>query len=122
AVEAGRAELPDVELLVGGLPCQDYSVARLLEQAAGIAGKKGVLWWEIHRFLTLKRPRYVFLENVDRLLRSPATQRGRDFGVMLRCLSTLAYVVEWPVVNAADYGFPQPRWPTFLVGTWPEKP
>ena len=69
--EAGRREIPDHELLVGGFPCQDYSVAKTLNQAAGIEGKKGVLWWEIHRLLTMKRPPYLFLENVDRLLKSP---------------------------------------------------
>ena len=114
--EAGRLKIPDVDLLVGGFPCQSYSVARLLKDALGIVGDKGVLWWEIFRFLKLKRPRYLFLENVDRLIRSPATQRGRDFGVMLHCLAALGYVVEWRVVNAADYGFPQRRRRTFIVG------
>ncbi|MFV2062504.1 MAG: DNA (cytosine-5-)-methyltransferase [Chloroflexota bacterium] len=96
--------------------CQDYSVARPLNQAAGISGKKGVLWWEIHRLLTMKRPRYLFLENVDRLLKSPAKQRGRDFGVMLATLDDLGYEVEWRVVNAADYGFPQKRRRVLLIG------
>jgi len=114
-VQAGRRELPDIDLVVGGFPCQDYSVARLLNQAAGIQGKKGVLWWEIHRFLELKRPRFVLLENVDRLLRSPANQRGRDLGVMLGCFADLGYRVEWRVVNAADYGFPQRRRRVFIV-------
>jgi DNA (cytosine-5)-methyltransferase 1 len=100
---------PDHDLLVGGFPCQDYSVARTLNQAAGLRGKKGVLWWEIHRILENKKPPFVLLENVDRLLSSPASQRGRDFAVMLSCLAELGYVVEWRVVNAADYGFPQRR-------------
>ncbi len=116
AAELGEVELPDVDLLVGGFPCQDYSVARVLSQAAGLEGKKGVLWWEIYKFLRLKAPRFIFLENVDRLLKSPADQRGRDFGVMLRCLSDLGYLVEWRVVNAADYGFAQRRRRTFIVG------
>ena len=55
--EAGRRVLPDHELLVGGFPCQDYSVAKTLNQAAGIIGKKGVLWWEIYRLLMMKRPK-----------------------------------------------------------------
>ena len=101
-------------LLVGGFPCQDYSVAKTLSQAAGIEGKKGVLWWAIHRS-SERRPRYVFLENVDRLLKSPATQRGRDFAIILACLSDLGYLVEWRVVNAADYGFPQRRRRVFIV-------
>jgi len=114
-LEADRSRLSEIDLVVGGFPCQDYSVARVLPQAAGIVGKKGVLWWEIHRFVRLTRPRLIFLENVDRLLRSPAHQRGRDFGVMLACLADLGYVVEWRVVNAADYGFPQRRRRTFIV-------
>jgi DNA (cytosine-5)-methyltransferase 1 len=115
AVESGATSIPDIDLLVGGFPCQDYSVAKLLSHARGIEGKKGVLWWEIHRLLRLKQPRLVFLENVDRLLNSPATQRGRDFGIMLASLADLGYDVEWRVVNAADYGFPQRRRRVFIV-------
>jgi DNA (cytosine-5)-methyltransferase 1 len=115
-MEAGDIPTPDVELVVGGFPCQDYSVARVLSQAAGLEGKKGVLWWQIQRFLKLTRPRFLFLENVDRLLKSPADQRGRDFAIMLHCLSTLGYYIEWRVVNAADYGFPQRRRRTLIVG------
>lgn len=115
-VEQGECALPEHDLLVGGFPCQDYSVARTLNQAAGLVGKKGVLWWEIYRFLRLKQPRFILLENVDRLLKSPAYQRGRDFAVMLACLAELGYTVEWRVVNAADYGFPQRRRRVFIVG------
>jgi DNA (cytosine-5)-methyltransferase 1 len=115
-VDAGIRSIPDHELLVGGFPCQDYSVSKPLNQAHGIVGKKGVLWWQIHRLLTLKRPPYLFLENVDRLLKSPARQRGRDFAVMLATLADLGYEVEWRVVNAADYGFPQKRRRVFIVG------
>lgn len=114
--EAGLRVIPDHELLVGGFPCQDYSVAKTLNQAAGIVGKKGVLWWEIYRLLMMKRPPLLFLENVDRLLKSPTNQRGRDFGVMLATLANLGYEVEWRVVNAADYGFPQKRRRVLLVG------
>lgn len=96
--------------------CQDYSVARALNQALGIEGRKGVLWWQIHRLLTMKRPPWLFLENVDRLLKSPAGQRGRDFAVMLVTLANLGYEVEWRVVNAADYGFPQKRRRAYIVG------
>jgi DNA (cytosine-5)-methyltransferase 1 len=116
AVEAGATAMGAIDLLVGGYPCQDYSVSRLLKDAKGIEGKKGVLWWEIRRFVKLARPRFLLLENVDRMLRSPAHQRGRDFGVMLRCLADLGYTVEWRVVNAADHGFPQRRRRTFIVG------
>ena len=111
-----RAPCPNYDLLVGGFPCQDYSVAKLLNQAHGIQGKKGVLWWQIHRLIEMSRPPLVFLENVDRLLKSPAVQRGRDFAIMLASLSDLGYVVEWRVINAADYGFPQRRRRVFIVG------
>lgn len=119
SVETGQSSLPKVDLLVGGFPCQDYSVARVLSQAEGIEGRKGVLWWQIHRFLRLAAPPFVFLENVDRLLRSPAGQRGRDFGVILRCFADLGYAVEWRVVNAADYGFAQRRRRIFIVAWRP---
>jgi DNA (cytosine-5)-methyltransferase 1 len=108
---AGK-DIPDHDLLVGGFPCQDYSVAT--SNAKGISGRKGVLWWEIRRILEDRRPDYVILENVDRLLRSPTTQRGRDFGIMLRCLVDLGYVVEWREINAADYGAPQRRRRVFI--------
>jgi DNA (cytosine-5)-methyltransferase 1 len=116
AVEQEGRQLPEFELLVGGFPCQDYSVAKLLQQAHGIVGKKGVLWWQIHRLLDMARPPLFFLENVDRLLKSPAAQRGRDFAVMLASVAQLGYEVEWRVVNAADYGFPQRRRRVFIVG------
>jgi len=99
----------DHTLLVGGFPCQDYSVARSLANEKGIEGKKGVLWWQIRDILVAKKPPFVLLENVDRLLKSPAKQRGRDFGIMLRCFNDLGYGVEWRVINAAEYGHPQRR-------------
>ena len=107
--EAGEIEIPDVQMVVGGFPCQDYSVARPLNQAHGIEGKKGVLWWDIYHFLEMKKPRFGLFENVDRLLKSPASQRGRDFAIILSCLADLDYTVEWRVVNSAEYGFPQRR-------------
>lgn len=118
--EARTSEIPDVDMLVGGFPCQDYSVAKPLNQAAGLVGKKGVLWWQIYRFLELKKKRkravkFVLLENVDRLLKSPGNQRGRDFAIILACLNALGYEVEWRVVNAADYGFPQRRRRVFIA-------
>jgi len=112
-------KIPDHDLLVGGFPCQDYSVARTLSQAKGLIGEKGVLWWSIYTILKrkgAKAPDYIFLENVDRLLKSPAKQRGRDFAVMLASLSDLGYAVEWRVINAADYGFPQRRRRVFIMG------
>ena len=112
-------DIPDHDLLVGGFPCQDYSVAATLSKSGGIEGKKGVLWWQIYRILSEKgdkRPQYIFFENVDRLLNSPATQRGRDFAIILASLADLGYVVEWRIINAADYGMPQRRRRTYIVG------
>lgn len=103
--------IPDHDLLVGGFPCQDYSVATTLRSSKGLIGKKGVLWWSIEAILRRKenKPKYLILENVDRLLKSPSKQRGRDFAVMLACLNNLGYAVEWRVINAAEYGMPQRR-------------
>ncbi len=112
-------EIPDHEMLVGGFPCQDYSVATTLSNSRGIEGKKGVLWWSIYRILKEKgnhRPEVVFLENVDRLLLSPARQRGRDFAIILECLNELGYIVEWRIINAAEYAMPQKRRRTYIVG------
>ena len=109
-----KKTIPNHTLLVGGFPCQDYSVARTLSGEKGIEGKKGVLWWQIAEVLEEKRPPFVLLENVDRLLRSPSSQRGRDFGVMLRTLYDFGYSVEWRVINAAEYGFPQKRRRVFI--------
>jgi DNA (cytosine-5)-methyltransferase 1 len=112
-------DIPDHDLLVGGFPCQDYSVAASLSKSGGIEGKKGVLWWQIYRILNEKgdkRPSYIFFENVDRLLNSPATQRGRDFAIILASLADLGYVVEWRIINAAEYGMPQRRRRTYIVG------
>ena len=116
--EVPTAQIPDADILVGGFPCQDYSVATTLQNSKGLLGKKGVLWWSIHRILSEKKnpPKYLFLENVDRLLKSPSTQRGRDFAVMLQSLDSLGYAVEWRVINAADYGMPQRRRRVFIMG------
>jgi DNA (cytosine-5)-methyltransferase 1 len=109
-----KANIPDHTLLVGGFPCQDYSVAHTLSSSKGIEGKKGVLWWQIRDTLIAKEPSFCLLENVDRLLKSPAKQRGRDFGVILSCFAELGYNVEWRVVNAAQYGAAQRRRRTFI--------
>ncbi len=111
----GEQLIPEADMIVGGFPCQDYSVAKSLKSSLGLEGKKGVLWWEILRLVSIHQPKVVFLENVDRLLKSPANQRGRDFAVMLRTLGDLGYFIEWRVVNAADYGFPQRRIRVFIV-------
>ena len=104
-----KSTIPDHSLLTGGFPCQDYSVAHTLSKSKGIEGKKGVLWWQINDILKAKKTPFVLLENVDRLVKSPAKQRGRDFGIMLRCLSDAGYAMEWRIINAAEYGHPQRR-------------
>ena len=109
-----KKTIPNHTLLTGGFPCQDYSVAHSLSKEKGIEGKKGVLWWQIRDILIAKKTPFIFLENVDRLIKSPAKQRGRDFGIMLRCLSDLGYAVEWRVINAAEYGLPQRRRRTYI--------
>lgn len=113
--------IPEHDLLVGGFPCQDYSVAKTLNKSHGLIGQKGVLWWSIYNILALKlRDKqpvdYVMLENVDRLLNSPAQHKGRDFSIMLASLANLGYVVEWRIINAADYGMPQRRRRIFIMG------
>ncbi len=117
-IEEDFDSIPNHDLLVGGFPCQDYSVARTLSHASGLKGKKGVLWWSIHSILKKKgddAPKYLMLENVDRLLKSPSTLRGRDFAIMLASLSDLGYAVEWRVINAAEYGMPQRRRRVYIM-------
>lgn len=115
--ESGVERIPKADMIVGGFPCQDYSVAKSLNSSLGLEGKKGVLWWEIHRLVASHKPKIVLLENVDRLLKSPSKQRGRDFAVMLRTLGDLGYLVEWRVVNSAEFGFDQRRIRVFILAT-----
>lgn len=116
-LKKGEPSIPETDLLVGGFPCQDYSVAKTLNSSKGLEGKKGVLWWEIRSIVEINKPKFVFLENVDRLLKSPSNQRGRDFAIMLKTLGDLGYLIEWRVVNAAEIGFPQRRIRVFIVAT-----
>lgn len=114
-VRTDMESIPEHDLLVGGFPCQDFSIANRSHNR-GLEGNKGKLWWNINAILKKKRPNYILLENVDRLLRSPSKQKGRDFAAILSCLHTLGYAVEWRVINAADYGFPQRRRRVFILG------
>ena len=109
-----KNSIADHNLLVGGFPCQDYSVAHSLNGEKGIEGKKAVLWWQIRDTLIAKKTPFVLLENVDRLLKSPSKQRGRDFGIILACFADLGYSVEWRVLNAAEYGNAQRRRRTYI--------
>lgn len=115
-------QIPEVDLLVGGFPCQDYSVARTKSGELGIEGEKGKLWepiWRIisrsHANQTQHRPKAVLLENVPRLLNSPADARGLNFSVILKRLLGMGYEVEWRVIHADDYGFPQQRSRVFIM-------
>ena len=112
--DVDKSAIPDFSLLVGGFPCQDYSVASSLASSKGLEGKKGVLWWSIREILEKKQPPFVLLENVDRLIKSPAKQKGRDFGIILACFRDEGYTVEWRVINAAEYGYQQRRRRTFI--------
>ena len=109
-----KSQIPNHSLLVGGFPCQDYSVARSISKEKGIEGKKGVLFWDIKDVLIEKKSPFVLLENVDRLLKSPANKRGRDFAIMLKTFDELGYDVQWRVINAANYSMPQKRRRIFI--------
>jgi DNA (cytosine-5)-methyltransferase 1 len=115
-------QIPQLDLLVGGFPCQDYSVARTVSGELGIQGEKGKLWqpiWQIikrsHAKQTRNRPKAILLENVPRLLNSPASARGLNFSVILKRLLKMSYEVEWRVIHANDYGFPQQRSRVFIL-------
>lgn len=112
--KVNKKSIPEHNLLVGGFPCQDYSVARSLSGEKGIEGKKGVLFWDIKDVLIEKKSPFVLLENVDRLLKSPASRRGRDFAIMLKTFDELGYYVQWRVINAGDYSMPQKRRRVFI--------
>ncbi len=112
--DVDKTAIPDFTLLVGGFPCQDYSVASTLATSKGLEGKKGILWWSIREIVEKKQPPFILLENVDRLVKSPAKQRGRDFGIILACLRDEGYTVEWRVINAAEYGYQQRRRRIFI--------
>lgn len=112
-IAKAKCSIPDHDLLVGGFPCQDYSIMK--KNSEGIEGSKGILWWQIDDILKSKRPKYVLLENVDRLIWSPSKQRGRDFSIILRCFYEKGYAVEWRIINAAEYGYAQRRRRAFIV-------
>jgi DNA (cytosine-5)-methyltransferase 1 len=110
-------EYANPTFLVGGFPCQDYSVAKSATSALGLEGKKGVLWWDILKLAQELNPRYLVLENVDRLLKSPTANRGRDFAIMLASLGKIGYQVEWRVITASDFGSFQKRRRIFIVAS-----
>lgn len=95
--------------------CQSYSVAATSNNSLGIEGEKGVLFWDIVRLTEITQPNYLVLENVDRLLKSPSKQRGRDFAIMLAVFNKLGYTVEWQVIQSDLLGYPQRRKRVFII-------
>lgn len=103
-------ELERVDLLCGGFPCQDLSVAG---KRAGLAGSRSALYWEFLRLADALRPRYVLIENVPGLFSS---QSGRDFAQVVSGLDELGYGVAWRVLDSQNFGVPQRRRRVFIVG------
>jgi len=103
-------DIPDHDLLVGGFPCQDFSIAG---KRAGLDGTRGTLFYEIARICERKRPRHILLENVKGLL---SAQDGKNFSTILGILSDLGYRTEWMVLNSKHFGVPQNRERVFIIG------
>jgi len=103
-------EVPDFDLLVGGSPCQDFSIAG---KRAGISGERSGLVWEFIRCLEEKKPQYFIWENVKGVMSS---RKGLDFGSILTAFSESGYSLWWQVLNAKDFGVPQNRERIFVVG------
>lgn len=110
ATAINAAELPDFDLLVGGFPCQAFSVAG---KRAGFNDTRGTLFFDIARILKEKQPRHLVLENVKGLL---SHDGGRTFSTIIGVLTDLGYLVEWQVLNSKDFGVPQNRERVFIVG------
>lgn len=103
-------ELPDIDLITGGFPCQSFSIAG---QRKGFEDTRGTLFFEIARIAAVKKPKYLFLENVPGLL---SHDRGRTFKTILSALDELGYDVAWQVLNSKDFGVPQSRKRLYIVG------
>ncbi len=102
--------LPDFDLLIGGFPCQSFSIAG---KRKGFEDTRGTLFFEIARLVAAKRPRLLLLENVKGLLNH---EKGRTFGIILRTLDGLGYDLQWQVLNSKNFGVPQNRERVFIVG------
>ena len=96
-------ELPDLDLICGGFPCQSFSIAG---KRKGFSDTRGTLFFEIARIAAIKKPKYLLLENVPGLL---SHDQGRTFATILSTLDELGYDVVWEVLNSADFGVPQSR-------------
>lgn len=103
-------ELPDFELLVGGFPCQAFSIAG---KRAGFNEKRGTLFFDIARIIATKKPRLLLLENVKGLL---SHDEGRTFEIIICTLDELGYDCQWQVLNSKDFGVPQNRERIFIIG------
>ena len=103
-------KLPDFDLLVGGFPCQSFSIAG---KRLGFKDTRGTLFFDIARIIKTKRPRLLLLENVKGLL---SHDEGRTFAVIIRTLDELGYDIQWQVLNSKDFGVPQNRERVFIVG------
>ena len=103
-------ELPDFDCLVGGFPCQAFSIAG---KRGGFNDTRGTLFFDIARILAEKRPRHLVLENVKGLL---SHDGGKTFQTILGVLSDLGYRVEWQVLNSKDFGVPQNRERIYFIG------
>ena len=103
-------ELPDIDLICGGFPCQSFSIAG---KRGGFEDARGTLFFEIARIARVKRPKYLLLENVPGLL---SHDGGRTFATILNALSELGYNVAWQVLNSANFGVPQARKRVFIIG------
>ena len=110
ATKIDPGELPDFDLLVGGFPCQAFSVAG---KRKGFDDTRGTLFFDIARILSEKRPRHLVLENVKGLL---SHDNGKTFQTIIGVLTDLGYFVEWQVLNSKDFGVPQNRERVFIVG------
>ncbi len=106
----GQQGAVGVDLLCGGFPCQDLSVAG---KRRGLAGNRSGLFFEFARIIESLRPRWILVENVPGLLSS---QGGRDFGVVLGTLADLGYGVAWRILDSRFFGVPQRRRRVFIVG------
>lgn len=104
-------ELPDFDLLVGGFPCQAFSIAG---RRKGFEDTRGTLFFEIARIAKSKRPRYLLLENVKGLLNH---DKGQTFRVILETLRELGYSIDYGVLNSRYFGVPQNRERVFIVGS-----
>lgn len=102
--------LGDIDIICGGFPCQAFSIAG---KRQGFEDTRGTLFFEIARFASILRPRYLFLENVKGLLNH---EGGATFETILRALDELGYDAEWQVLNSKNFGVPQNRERVFIIG------